>query len=63
MIVSEGRKEEAAKMLPETVRLVVMDTDDAWARDTGPTSVSYTHLDVYKRQAHPCMDPDQIHLL
>ena len=39
MIVSEGRKEEAAKMLPETVRLVVMDTDDAWARDTGPTFV------------------------
>ena len=25
-IVSEGRKEEEAKMLPETVRLVVMDT-------------------------------------
>ena len=39
MIVSEGRKEEAAKMLPETVRLVIMDTDDAWARDTGPTFV------------------------
>ena len=39
MIVSEGRKEEAAKMLPESVRLVVMDTDDAWARDTGPTFV------------------------
>ena len=31
MIVSEGRKEEAAKMLPETVRLVVRDTDDAGA--------------------------------
>ena len=45
MIVSEGRKEEAAKMLPETVRLVVMDTDDAWARDTGPTFVVSGNVD------------------
>ena len=46
MIVSEGRKEEAAKMLPETVRLVVMDTDDAWARDTGPTFVVSGNVDT-----------------
>ena len=46
MIVSEGRKEEAAKMLPETDRLVVMDTDDAWARDTGPTFVVSGNVDT-----------------
>ena len=46
MIVSEGRKEEAAKMLLETVRLVVMDTDDAWARDTGPTFVVSGNVDT-----------------
>ena len=46
MIVSEGRKEEAAKMLPESVRLVVMDTDDAWARDTGPTFVVSGNVDT-----------------
>ena len=46
MIVSEGRKDEAAKMLPESVRLVVMDTDDAWARDTGPTFVVSGSVDT-----------------
>ena len=46
MIVSEGRKDEAAKMLPESVRLVVMDTDDAWARDTGPTFVVSGNVDT-----------------
>ena len=33
-------------MLPESVRLVVMDTDDAWARDTGPTFVVSGNVDT-----------------
>ncbi len=44
--LTELEKEEAAKMLPETVRLVVMDTDDAWARDTGPTFVVSGNVDT-----------------
>ena len=29
----------------------------SWNR---PISVSYTHLDVYKRQAHPCLVPSRL---
>lgn len=39
MLVNAGNRASAEEMLPERVRLVEIDTDDAWARDTGPTFV------------------------
>ena len=39
MIVSEKQLGRARQELPESVRIVVMDSDDAWARDVGPTFV------------------------
>ena len=36
--------QNARAKLPENIRVVELESDDAWA-------VSYTHLDVYKRQA------------
>lgn len=39
MLVSAENRQSAVEMLPERVKLVVIDTDDAWARDVGPTFV------------------------
>lgn len=39
MLVSEKQYDTARRMLPEQIRLVEMSTDDAWARDCGPTFV------------------------
>ena len=39
VLCSEGQYDNARAQLPENVRLVVMATDDAWARDVGPTFV------------------------
>lgn len=39
MIVSQAQLENAKMMLPDTVKLIVMESDDAWARDVGPTFV------------------------
>lgn len=39
MIVSEKEYDNARAMLPLSVTLIKMDTDDSWARDTGPTFV------------------------
>jgi agmatine deiminase len=39
MLVSSRQWEHARSVLPPEVRLVEMTTDDAWARDTGPTFV------------------------
>ena len=39
VLCSEGQYDNARAQLPERVRLVVMETDDAWARDVGPTFV------------------------
>ncbi len=39
MIVSPERYEEAKQMLPGEVSLLILPSDDAWARDVGPTFV------------------------
>jgi agmatine deiminase len=39
MAVSDAQFENARAMLPPSVRVVEVSTDDAWARDTGPTFV------------------------
>ena len=39
VLCSEGQYDNARVQLPDRVRLVVMETDDAWARDVGPTFV------------------------
>lgn len=39
MLVSEKEYDTARRMLPDDVRVVEMSTDDAWARDCGPTFV------------------------
>lgn len=39
MAVSGGQMERAQALLPRSVRLVAIETDDAWLRDTGPTFV------------------------
>ena len=39
VLCSEGQYDNARAPLPDRVRLVVMATDDAWARDVGPTFV------------------------
>ncbi|MCR5154056.1 MAG: agmatine deiminase [Lachnospiraceae bacterium] len=39
MLASEKTYEEAKAMLPSYVTVVCMESDDAWARDTGPTFV------------------------
>ncbi len=39
MLAEAEEAEEAAAVLPENVQVVVMGSDDAWARDTGPTFV------------------------
>jgi agmatine deiminase len=39
MAVSAGQLEQARTLLPRSVRLVAIETDDAWLRDTGPTFV------------------------
>lgn len=39
MLVSEKGYDTARRMLPHDVRVVEMSTDDAWARDCGPTFV------------------------
>jgi len=36
---SEAQYDNARAQIPDTVRLVVLETDDAWARDIGPTFV------------------------
>lgn len=35
VLCSEGQYDNARAQLPDRVRLVVMETDDAWARDVG----------------------------
>jgi agmatine deiminase len=40
MLVSAGQWQHARAVLPAHVRVVEMTTDDAWARDTGPTFVT-----------------------
>ena len=39
MLVSSRQMENARRMLSERICLLEMETDDAWARDTGPTMV------------------------
>lgn len=39
MLVNERTAETARQMLPDNVRLLQIDTDDAWARDVAPTFV------------------------
>lgn len=39
VLCSERQYDNARVLLPEDVRLVVLETDDAWARDVGPTFV------------------------
>lgn len=39
MLVSDKEYNTARRMLPEEIRVVEMSTDDAWARDCGPTFV------------------------
>ncbi len=39
MLASAACVEEARRMLPEYVQVVQMESDDAWARDVGPTFV------------------------
>lgn len=39
MLVSEAQRDNAKKYLEKYVDLLVLPTDDAWARDTGPTYV------------------------
>ena len=39
MLVSDQQYDTARRMLPEEVRVVEMSTNDAWARDCGPTFV------------------------
>lgn len=39
MLVNKNNKISASEMLPERVRLVEIDSDDAWARDIAPTFV------------------------
>lgn len=39
MLVSRNNRAGAEEMLPDRVKLVEIDTDDAWARDTAPTFV------------------------
>ncbi len=39
VLVSAGQWERAREACPEGIRVVEMATDDAWARDTGPTFV------------------------
>ncbi len=39
MGVPEGFAAQAARVLPSTVRVVAMESDDAWMRDVGPTIV------------------------
>lgn len=39
MLVNAGNRKSAAELLPEGVKLVEIETDDAWARDTAPTFV------------------------
>ena len=39
MLVSKEQLDNARQLLPETVHIIEMDSDDAWARDTGPTFV------------------------
>jgi agmatine deiminase len=39
MTVSAGQMERARALLPESVRVVELPTDDAWMRDIGPTFV------------------------
>ena len=46
MLVSERQYENALQMLSDKIRLVIMDSDDAWARDTGPTFVVSGDADV-----------------
>lgn len=42
MLVNGRTAETARRMLPESVRLLQIDTDDAWARDVAPTFVRHT---------------------
>ncbi len=46
MLVNKGNRESAEKLLPERVKLVEIETDDAWARDTGPTFVKNDNGEV-----------------
>ncbi len=39
MLADREHKEEAENMLPEGVKVIEIKTDDAWARDVGPTFV------------------------
>ncbi len=39
MAVSAGQYDNARNMLPDTIRLVEMSTDDSWMRDIGPSYV------------------------
>lgn len=39
MLADKEHKEEAENMLPEDVKVIEIKTDDAWARDVGPTFV------------------------
>lgn len=39
VLCAEKQYDNARALLPENVRLVVLETDDAWARDVGPTFV------------------------
>ncbi len=39
VLCSESQYDNARAQIPENIRLIVMEADDAWARDTGPTFV------------------------
>lgn len=39
MLVNERTVQSAKQMLPDSVRLLMIDTDDSWARDVAPTFV------------------------
>ena len=39
MLVSKQQQENAKQLLPSCAHIITMQSDDAWARDTGPTFV------------------------
>jgi len=46
MCVSEAQLTEAASLLPSSVSIIKMESDDAWMRDTGPSFVTNNQGDV-----------------
>lgn len=46
MLVNDRTAETARRMLPAAVRLLHIDTDDAWARDVAPTFVRHPNGEV-----------------